>query len=107
MKLKEIMNKIENLNELREELNIEKAYVYFYENYTQLYKDDSRTKDEFHTYDELVKRFNEMFIKEFKEELMKTEFVKSKYNNTMVADVHWKTWFGREYQTKCELFIDC
>lgn len=90
MKIKEVMRTIEKLNELREVLNIEKAYV-------NIYFDDIQLRGDFETLNSLIITIKREYVADFWRMLLDTNFEKT-YNNTLTAVIDG---------IKVDLFVDC
>lgn len=99
MKLNEVMKRVEKVNELRDILNINKAYV-------EIYIDDDQLGKEFYTLNELVLEIKREYIADFWRELLKVDFTKT-YHNTLSAYVQTTDEFGNTFSQKVDLFIDC
>ena len=90
MKLKDVMKTIEKLNELREALNISKAYV-------NIYFDDIQLGDEFQTLNDLMLSLKREYIPDFWMKIQQADFSRT-YNNTLTSVIDG---------IKVDLFVDC
>lgn len=90
MKLKEVMKTIEKLNELRDVLKLEKAYV-------EIYFVDIQLEDEFHTLKDLMHSIKREYIPDFCMKIQEADFSRT-YNNTLTSVIDG---------VKVDLFIDC
>ena len=99
MKIKDVMKVIEKLNELRNVLDLEKAYV-------SIWIDNQQIGDEFYTLNDLVLAVKNEYIADFWRKLLDIEYTKT-YNNTLSAEIKWISCTGREFISKVELFVDC
>lgn len=99
MKIKEILEKIESINELKSLLNIENGYVEFYIDNIQYGK-------EIHNVKEFKEMLENSFVAIMGNIIMDAEFELSCYANTMISTIEFK-YNGTKFKNKLELFIDC
>lgn len=100
MKVKDVMKVVEELNELRGMLGLDKAYVTLFIDDVAI--EDEEGHEEFHTLNELVLAVKREYVPDFWMELLKVDFVEKTYGNTLGVELTTKR--GTH---KVELFIDC